>query len=618
MTIPLPPLKIAQLAPFFLNNNSSERQIKWVMKYLHDFNLWKTNSTLDGYTVVIYKSVAKVPSLSKGFVEDCSSEEDEPTSAPEYLAFLSQESSSKVYVLASSKAFKHIRPYCSEDFPKHFYSHYADQTGSIDKIASSHMFSPIAESTFVLKGEAYNSLNSETQVFRSWRVIFNSLPGVDGGEIKVKFTERSVVIYRDLKLAQHVQLLKPILNEPVNLHTDLFGNCFSLLEDLKTLTELTRVTYLYLSGFFLPGYQEWKFNLELTDKWCSEGYAFRLRHQGSSSYPISPDTNKFLTIEDVWNRQGCTPEQLENGELYLEYKTLSNHWHQMPILDCIEGWLTDKAGHSYYKIDQKWYQIDQKYTAKLNSDLTILLQKEKCVLADGQKGYLNKIWNDTIGETDYNRLYTTEDTPFWFDGNQKRLDNFEIFDILQIDGDDVFIYHVKDTFGTELKKLGAQLLSSAQRLHSCRISTSHSSVLTDYCQRVGGKHAQILEHALLTKNLHFVAAFRFYNEPINEMIKSQSWSAKLETLKMRALITELNKEFEFHISPIKGAKKPIQITIQNKNYEIALNNKQYYVNNHPATFDGNYYIWDEPDTAFAISPSGFLWQEIAGTWQHRS
>ena len=117
---------------------------------------------------------------------------------------------------------------------------------------------------------------------------------------------------------------------------------------------------------------------------------------------------------------------------------------------------------------------------------------------------------------------------------------------------------MKRGFDTHAKTASAQLVSSARIIHVCRIKElSHYDVreLDSYCRRVCKAYKQnkdVLLQALLYGKLHFVLAFRFYEDPYQAMLSSGSFSAKHEMISTREEIGVINKDFEFHICPIQG------------------------------------------------------------------
>lgn len=617
----LPPLRIMYLDDVsrydkFSEQNSCIEKIEWILRYQHDFK--KVNEkTLEGYTVHTYRSIATAPSLAIGFGDE-DFEDEEPKQSPEYLVFLfNQTLGSHVYVLSTPKAFKAIRLFCSHQFPMQCYDHFSSQLSSIDKVSFRQIFSPVAESTLSLIGPFQHNVNQETQVYRHCRAIFKTLPEIEGSDIKIEFSERSILVYRDLTLSDYAKLLKklPLTNNASGLNfTGLPDNSLTSVQNQHVLTTLSDISSRYVAGFNYYNFLGWKFNLELSDKWCSNGYKFRLYQESSQeAFPLT-DTEKDspLKLEDVWNRTCCTPEQVYRGELLLQHKTISSQWYSMPLLDCIEGWVTSPEGQLFFKVDRAWYQIESKCQENLSNQLKEILDIRGLVLKPMERGYLNLLWESKTEENDYNRLYTTN-TQYprsWYDGNLKRILSFELFDILQIYENDVFIYHVKKNFNTSVKVAGAQLHSSAQLIQSCRIrSSDHPDrmKLAEYCNRAGEESALYLQDALLNKKLHFVLAFRFINEPINEMIQNNSLSAKFEIIKTHEAITSVNKDFQFHISPIQAAQaKSINVPKLGLVFQITYDNYQHFVNGYLANWDGNFYIWKEPNGEFAINSEGRL------------
>ncbi len=631
----LPPLRITLLCdvPDFDRSpiqNTCEAKINWALRYLHSFNK-RQERILGDYVVHIYRSTTTTPSLAQGLEDEDSDEEVGAKQSPEYLIFLfNQTLGSHVYTLSTPKAFKVIRPFCSHHFPSQYYDHYTGQLSSIDKVSLRQLFSPVAESTLMLKGQLLDKVNQETQVYRQCRAVYRAFPSLEGSDIKIEFSERSVLIYRDLTLLQYAQLLGqlPTTNRTVASlrYAGLPENSLvALPQNSEGAIELENIACCYIAGLSHYHPHGYKFNLSLSDKWCSKGYRFRLHFHGpQSAFPLTnTEKDTPLTLENVWQRPSthCSPDQVRNGMLSLEYKTTSNQWFTMPILDCIEGCVTNPSGQLFFKIDRAWYQIASNHVESTNKQLSAILAQPGLVLRLGEKGHLNLQWDEKTPENDYNRSYTTENTypRKWYDGNLKRLLNFELFDILQIDEEDVFIYHVKKKFDTSAKVAGAQLLSSAQIIQGYRNrSSNHPDMvkLVAYCNRVGGDSSHFLYKALLYGKLHFVLAFSFMGEPVQEMLEDNSLSAKHETIKTREAICLLNKEFQFHIGPIQAAQTGI-INIPGVDpIKITHINNQYFVNAQPAKWDGNYYIWQQGGQLFAVSPNGVLYkQSVTGHFQ---
>ncbi len=334
-------------------------------------------------------------------------------------------------------------------------------------------------------------------------------------------------------------------------------NGLILIKDQAIIKELQNQATVFLTDCKIS---DWTFTLWLSERWYQNADKFRVFFYGGSrgSYPISTtEKSTPLQIEDVKYLR-CSPRDYCRGNVSLEYRTSSGQWYGNPLIDCLEGWIRAPDSRVFFKIGCSWYQVEAGHVSWVDQILSKMLGISGLVLRYGEMGNLYLTWNAGVDETNYNRLYLQQNpqVPFrWFDGNQKLFLRFELFDILQVIGNDVYIYHVKQKFGTSAKEAGAQLLSSAHVIQSCRHkSIDHPDRLkfTEYCMRVGKSHAEgkYLEEALLKGKLHFVLAFQFGNDPLAEIMTSGSISAKHEMIKARENIETINSEFSFHISPI--------------------------------------------------------------------
>jgi len=384
-----------------------------------------------------------------------------------------------------------------------------------------------------------------------------------------------------------------------------------------------------LSNFISCNYQQnWSFNIDLSERWYQNAFEFRIYYYGGKkgSYPLA-HTVQFapLRLQDVMYIG--TARDILRGKVSLEYRTKSDRWYGFPLIDCLEGWIRDPNGNVYYKVGTSWYQVANDHVAWVDKILQGILDQSATLLKPGDQGYLHLPWKQEMGENDYNRLYlqlNKENHPQWFDGNLKRCWSFELFDILLVEENEVYLYHVKKQFGTHAKEAGAQLVSSAQAIHSCRSkSADHPdrAALTKYCANVAGHHQQSLLNALLMKNLHFVLAFRFSENPTQEMLNSGSISAKHEMIRTKDNIESLNTGFKFHICPIKleTSAVPLHVFLSKELHTIQVmqQDNSYFVNGFPATFCNDYYRWFDLtlQSHYACHIQGILFKLVEGSWK---
>ena len=168
-----------------------------------------------------------------------------------------------------------------------------------------------------------------------------------------------------------------------------------------------------------------------------------------------------------------------------KYKDLTlNFFHGEIIYDDQRG---KNESFIYYKIDGKWYRYDQQFSESLE-DAFISLIKGK--FKDGTRDniHLNEVWpindmNDKkLAEKCYNRLYCEIDC--FYVGDTILPYNVELFDIMKVLDNELYLYHVKDGFGCITRDACSQIRNSALAISESRRGGGKNNFLRKYYELV--------------------------------------------------------------------------------------------------------------------------------------
>lgn len=112
-------------------------------------------------------------------------------------------------------------------------------------------------------------------------------------------------------------------------------------------------------------------------------------------------------------------------------------------------------GKSYFLIEKDWFEIRQSFIDKIN---------EQCSDAIKMSPYKGPIMAKWIGkdENEYNASYFNNPGTFVFDKFTPQ--NIEACDLMKIDGNIIYYYHVKKGFNNSMRDLCSQVLIAARRV----------------------------------------------------------------------------------------------------------------------------------------------------------
>lgn len=583
----LPPMYLSKLilSQKRLENNSALEKIKYVVKNTFlvtqdthaSFEILNTLAIRNYKIIAYYASVPYRNSIVKAFDPDkAESQNENKNGLQEFLIFINLTSirlpqktliDPDIYVLSTSKAYKAIGKYCSPGFPITLSTHLKDNIIKIKKIQTGMLWGNIGESEVNLKGVLPLEIEQRGMLCRNFTATLE--PFVDcikGSNVKVNFSEKGVLIYRDLSLESYIQVIETFSS--IKIHDyDTWGvpelpKQFTKV-DLALANILDRYLLLYLLGIESEDISNIKFDLGVSEKLFKNGDEYRFYYvkknsESTESYPIplsdpySPptikDLKRFLDRYTIsWPRDY---DVFKDRLPAIEYK-IGGIWLNSYVLECVEGSLVMPDGEVYFIMGETWYRIDRTYVDVVNNTLSKIM--DSSLLTLGQPGYLHKPWNtELLKENPYNASYAKLQTADvnWFEGNLRTLKSCEIFDILGTDNDSTFIYHVKKEFNATIRDAATQLLMSARILRDIIDHGQKKDVeLHNFAQRID--NSGNLFNAF-DKKLHFVIAFPMQPDFKENIMSSKSLTAKEELIRAKEGIEKLG--FVFKICPIQIVK----------------------------------------------------------------
>ena len=140
-----------------------------------------------------------------------------------------------------------------------------------------------------------------------------------------------------------------------------------------------------------------------------------------------------------------------------------------------------------YKIDGKWFRYNQKFSESLDDAFKSLIKGK---FKDGTRDniHLNEVWpindmNDKkLAEKCYNRLHCKIDC--FYVGDRILPYNVELFDIMKVLDNELYLYHVKDGFGCITRDACSQIRNSALAISESRRGGGKNNFLRKYYKLV--------------------------------------------------------------------------------------------------------------------------------------
>ncbi len=111
--------------------------------------------------------------------------------------------------------------------------------------------------------------------------------------------------------------------------------------------------------------------------------------------------------------------------------------------------------NTYFLMEKEWYVIKQSFIGKINEQTKYFLENKKYNGPELLK------WS-TGNENDYNQTYFSKNNSFVFD--KFTPENIEACDLLHIEGDTIYFYHVKKGFDNSMRDLCNQVFIASKKV----------------------------------------------------------------------------------------------------------------------------------------------------------
>lgn len=600
----LPPLYISQLTDLPKREDSAQSpvqaKIEFARRGICNSEPMIRKKVIGEWSIQIYRDRFEKPDALVALVTDEDEEGDgserQDVVSFEHLIFLfktalASDDDPPVYVLSTRRAYKSIRGNCSTRFPRHCFAHLSSFFDRVQQVFTGQIFGPASDTVSSLRSPAPISVNQSGQICREFTVVSRPIFDGENENVKLKFKEDGILVYQDLSLENYIALIDRLALSAPNDNLGIIPTWRALGLPEGNLVRAPNQSELHSEACkHLVGLESnWTFSLSASERFYSSAMDFQICYERNydSKGSDAIDTLFKLPNEEIhpqidslkqilhWKNIGSVARtfdldvivsDLVQKRISIKYRTMKGEEYSHPVIDCVEGEARTDKGDVFFKIGDSWYQIDQSIVKQVGDAFLKGIDEANCMLSPGSVGYLELPWSAGEKEVDYTRRYTgrnesREASPQWFDGNGKTRSWVELFDILQVVGDDVFIYHAKAGFNAKTRELATQLVTSAQVLFNTRYSSDRHpdrEKTLEYCNRVcnGDKdQGRALINSLVKKKLHFVMAFQPNpGDPRDSMLKSASLYAKREVIRTKEAIEQLG--FVFHLTPIPHPEDP--------------------------------------------------------------
>ena len=215
-------------------------------------------------------------------------------------------------------------------------------------------------------------------------------------------------------------------------------------------------------------------------------------------------------------------------------------------------------GTKYFYLDGAWFTFVEDFKKQTSNDLKNLLNK-----LDSQPEIL-KNWELikkldgklSVSEEKYNLSYRDEDNLVVCD--RALLNNIEICDFFEVDGDKIILYHVKNGLGTSTRVVYNQIMNGAILLNNLRLSNKKDEI-DKYFSAIKSKNyvgkqikRSLIDKLLIAKNIEFclVYATKSDKNREEELNDTQSFIAKLSILQCEHDL-RTNFDFKFNLAKVQ-------------------------------------------------------------------
>jgi len=144
----------------------------------------------------------------------------------------------------------------------------------------------------------------------------------------------------------------------------------------------------------------------------------------------------------------------------------------------------------FQKVDGKWFRYNQQFYNCLQDSFKSLL-RQKLVTTEDTEVNLPKIWPPGMGEEKYNQLYTKERG--FYVGDTITPNDIELFDIMKVTDNELYLYHVKEKFDNIVRVACSQIRNSASVINSSRYGGGEENYLEKFYEKFCKKEQRKLE-----------------------------------------------------------------------------------------------------------------------------
>lgn len=356
-----------------------------------------------GFSIHSYRAIGK--NLDPIFDALGEREDEEETNQRErgqheFLIFLFQKSvpnanneeQRPVMVLSTEKAYKVISQFCSQDFPMNISVSLLENIKKIEQVLTGQLWGPISNSKLHLRSPLPPDVEQRGLINREFTAVLEPfITFIEGSEIRVKFWEKGILIYRDFFFEEYLKITEELLSRDLALKTEGSTLEWKMPDLPKEFTSLPHgaagILDQILASYIVENemnIKHFKIEFELSERWFSNADEYRMHlteyasetKGGKHSFlACFPNPYKKPHMDDIRKTLQAYPlgryhlnknyiqTVLERREISMEYK-VKGFWHSIPLLDCLEGRLEDSQNQAFFKMENRWYQVAQKLPAR--------------------------------------------------------------------------------------------------------------------------------------------------------------------------------------------------------------------------------------------------------------
>lgn len=207
-------------------------------------------------------------------------------------------------------------------------------------------------------------------------------------------------------------------------------------------------------------------------------------------------------------------------------------------------------GKKYYRIDETWYILEDKFLKKMNEDAKSYYRKYRL-----EESILNE-WKEGDDEETYNKSHQDLEGYYVLDRVISK-ENIELCDILHITDNKAYFIHVKNGFDTKMRDLYIQVILAAKKLSNDLNNSSGINYLKSTLKKYNARNPKtinlqsfidrIIDHTL---EVHFVMAFKNnYRKSLGIYDRIDKSNSNIAKYSLVQVVREM-QEFDFEINLI--------------------------------------------------------------------